>query len=135
MQSIRINKDGRIEDVYFGDIVDIGNNRRIVYIGNGQWREKDDIKSEHWPAEVHRYSAQDMAAWPQFIKTGFRILDNQLDQNQGYLDEASGYDTPEAPQIIVDHHNYFGPKKVTFVVSMIFVGLSCIGVLTILLFG
>merc|ERR1719334_538783 len=136
MQSIRINKDGRIEDVYFGDIVDIGNNRRIVYVGNGQWREKDDLKSTHWPAELHRYSAQDMSAWPQFIKTGFRILDNQLEQNQGFLDEAKGSAGASAvPPIVVEHRNYFGPKRVRFMVSMIFLGLSVLGVIGVLCFG
>merc|ERR1719361_285526 len=129
MQSIRINKDGRIEDVYFGDIVDIGNNRRIVYIGNGNWREKDDAKSEHWPAEVHRYSAQDMSSWPQFIKTGFRILDNQLDTNQGFLDEANGQRTPGI--VLPVEHNYFGPKRVVFTVSMVFVGLSVLGMILV----
>merc|ERR1719249_172992 len=82
MQSIRINKDGRIEDVYFGDIVDIGNNRRIVYIGNGRWRENDNPASKKWPSRVHEYTAQDIASWPQFIKTGFEILDDQLKVNQ-----------------------------------------------------
>ena len=94
-EAIDIVKDGISTRVHFGDIVDIGNSRRIVYVGNGNWRENDDPENKKWPKNIHHFTAEEINSWPQFVKTGFEILDHQLDQNQGYLDEASAsHQTP-----------------------------------------
>merc|ERR1712129_160757 len=88
-QTIHINKDGMETDINYGDIVDIGNNRRIVYVGDGNWRQKLNPKRKQWPSKKHHYTAEQIDGWPQFVKTGFRVLDNQLAENEGFTDSAS----------------------------------------------
>ena len=128
-QTVHIDRNGEMTDISFGDIVDIGNNRRIVYIGNGRWREKDDPESSRWPSKVHEYTAQDMSSWPQLIKTGFEILDDQLKLNQGYMDavkaKASAHGEADNVYERVEGGDYFAAQKAMFVVTMVL--LCCLG--------
>ena len=124
-QTIHINKNGIDQDVNYGDIVDIGNNIRIVYVGNGGWRQKKNQKSNKWPTEIYHFSAEEIDGWPQFVKTGFMVLDNQLNVNEGYTDSAES-----ATNYGTYNYDYFYVKRIMFAFSMVFV-CCCFGVIFI----
>merc|ERR1711933_313487 len=112
---------------------------RIVYIGNGGWRQKLDEKSTAWPKRIHHFTAEQIEGWPQFVKTGFRVLDNQLNVNEGYTDTAESsamnglYNQMYDEEEDVLNFDYFYVKKIMFIVSMVFIcccfGVLCIGTL------
>ncbi|MEM9120489.1 MAG: calcium-binding protein [Cyanobacteria bacterium P01_F01_bin.56] len=78
-QGIFVVKDGVSTRVRFGDIVTIGNNRRITYIGNGNWRENDSPTSKTWPSKIdHLFEADEITSFQDFVRTGFDILESQL---------------------------------------------------------
>ena len=128
-QVIHVVKDGQASDIHFGDIVEIGNNRKIVYVGNGKWRENDNPLNKHWPEKVHDYGAADIESWPEFVKTGFEVLDNQLEKNQGDLEKASAsakHIKYADRYINIDNANqntnYFQNKIIIGIASIIFIG-------------
>ncbi|MEM9483259.1 MAG: hypothetical protein AAGA83_06155 [Cyanobacteria bacterium P01_F01_bin.116] len=78
-QSVNIIKDGIEVDVHFGDIVEIGNNRRITYIGNGNWRENDSPTSKKWPSKIdHLFDADEITSFEDFTRMGFDILEREM---------------------------------------------------------
>eukprot|EP01084_Bolivina_argentea_P264764 448604_1 len=92
-QSVTVTKNGEITHVNFGGVVDTGpGSNPIVYIANGYWRRKNDAESKTWDKKKYGYNADDICSFQQFVKTPFEVLDGQLDENKGYLDEA-----PKAP--------------------------------------
>ena len=72
---MHIVKDIHSTEVHFGDIVEIGDNRRVVYFGNGNWRENDNPHlNKHWSTKVYHYGAEDIESWPEFIKTELKFI-------------------------------------------------------------
>mmetsp|Transcript_29034 Transcript_29034/g.25643 ORF Transcript_29034/g.25643 Transcript_29034/m.25643 type:complete len:235 (-) Transcript_29034:32-736(-) len=139
-QSINIVKDGQQTELHFGDIVEIGNDRRIVYLGNGKWRENDNPTNKQWPDKIHHFDAEDIEGFPEFVKTGFEVLDNQLDKNEGWLDVASAsakeitYDDQIVDDQNVNNTNFFQNKIIIGVASMAFFCLLhvlCMGVICV----
>eukprot|EP01084_Bolivina_argentea_P192019 329710_1 len=131
-QAIHISKGNDQTEVHFGDILDIGNNRKIVYVGNEMWREKDKANSKHWPNKLHHFTAEDMDAWPQAIKTGFEVVDDQLNSDEGDLDTASAHDINDNYYAEDDTHKQMNLQTksamlVAFIVLLCCVGTVCIG--------
>eukprot|EP01083_Nonionella_stella_P200803 735045_1 len=91
-QAVTVTKQGSPIDLNFGDIVELAgppNQVQIVYVGNGNWRRKEDELSTVWPSQMYTYDAEYIHGLSQFELTGDQILDGQLDENQGYTDTTT----------------------------------------------